>query len=232
MDSYLSKWESEIYGKGKQLSKYTWGEIYYYTNRYFIKDGSSVDVDKLNVLEIGSGTGNNLIYFAQLGMNVYGIEGSKTASNISREKLAEFKNINSEVVTGDFCQSPLPFDDNFFDLIIDRGAIASNFLDNIKVTISECFRMLKKNAMMFTIHFYSDKCDSYGKGRLLEPNTYADVGGSTFEDVPVMHFTNVNEIKQLYKGFCIEHLSENIKRIFLPGQGELVSTFDIIVTKR
>ncbi|MFA6078161.1 MAG: class I SAM-dependent methyltransferase [Candidatus Omnitrophota bacterium] len=226
----LAIWESDIYGKGKQHNKYTWGEVYYYTNRYFLSQHSKVK--GMNVLELGSGTGNNLVYFAGLGMNVYGIEASSTASSIARDRLTKFKNIKSEIICGNFCEQPLPFKSGFFDLILDRGSITHNVLKDIKKVIGESYRMLKSGGMMISIHFFSNKDSRCNNGVKVETGTFKGMGGYAFADVPLVHFSNPEEIRALYKRFNIKFIEEKFAMRHYPYAGEEKSaSFDIIAAK-
>ena len=230
MTDYLDKWESDIYAQGKALNRYTWGEVYYYTNRYFLPRVNLTE--KINILELGSGTGNNLIFFAGLGINAYGIEASATACSIAREKLAEFKNIESTIICDNFCKQPLPFENNFFDLILDRGSITHNVLPDIEKVLSESLRMLKPGGVLLSIHFFSDNDSRFDRGQKLEKNTFKNIGGYTFKDVPLVHFSNLEEIRKLYKQFNLEFVEERTTKRYHPYENEEGATFDIIARKR
>lgn len=230
MTNNIEAWEDKVYAQGKQINKYTWGEVYYYTNRYLLPQLNPNN--GINILELGSGTGNNLSYFASLGFNVYGIEISSTACSIACENLAKFKNSKNRIICDDFCKKRLPFEDNFFDLILDRGSITHNVLSDIKNVLSESYRILKPQGLLFSIHFFSDRDSRFGRGKEVEKNTFKDIGGSTFEDVPRVHFSNLNEIRDLYGKFQLEFVEERITKRFYPYEGEEGASFDIIARKR
>ncbi|HAK89653.1 MAG: hypothetical protein A2077_04895 [Nitrospirae bacterium GWC2_46_6] len=229
MEDSVNQWESNIYSKGKQLNRYTWGEVYYYANRYFFPQISRNE--DINVLELGSGTGNNLIFFAELGMNVYGIEGSSTACAHAQNKIAKYPNIKSKIICGNFCSHPLPFENNSLDLILDRGALTHNFSKEIKNVLTEAYRVLKPGGLFFSIHFFSDKDSRFGKGIEVDYNTFKDTGGKTFEGVPQVHFSNLEEIYELYDGFTFELIEEKSVKRYRPYEGEDSASFDIVAMK-
>ncbi|MFH0771191.1 MAG: class I SAM-dependent methyltransferase [Candidatus Omnitrophota bacterium] len=229
MSNNIEAWETKVYARGKQINKYTWGEVYYYTNRYLLPQ---LDLRKrVNILELGSGTGNNLSYFAGLGFNVYGIEASETACSIAREILAKFENVESRVICGDFCEERLPFEDNFFDLALDRGSLTHNLSPRIKNALSESRRMLKPQGLLFSIHFFSERDSRFGRGTEVEKGTFKDIGGHTFEDVPQVHFSNLEQIREFYADFKLEFVEERLVKRFYPYENEEAASFDIIARK-
>jgi 2-polyprenyl-3-methyl-5-hydroxy-6-metoxy-1,4-benzoquinol methylase len=88
-------WEKDIYAKGQQLNHWP------YTNVVsdIIRLTKGKDRKKLKILEIGCGTGNNLWFAAELGMQVYGLDISETAIQYGKSRLAQlgFKNTDLRV---------------------------------------------------------------------------------------------------------------------------------------
>jgi ubiquinone/menaquinone biosynthesis C-methylase UbiE len=58
--------------------------------------------------------------------------------------------LQGEFVVGDFTK--LPFEDNSFDLVFDRGAIACVNFEGGKKVCSEVNRVLKSEGRFFSIH--------------------------------------------------------------------------------
>ena len=162
---------------GQMMSKYS-------TDRYNLNDRKLVSIlddltlwsapfglmllDKvdyrknINVLDIGSGLGFPLVELSQrLGntCRVYGIDPWNEGIERINQKLDVWNITNVEMVEG-FAEE-LPFDDDFFDLIISNNGI-NNVRDDKKV-FSEINRVSKKNAQLIitvnlpeTMHeFYS-----------------------------------------------------------------------------
>ncbi|MFX0095976.1 MAG: class I SAM-dependent methyltransferase [Candidatus Hodarchaeota archaeon] len=98
-------------------------------------------------LDIGSGPGFPLIELAQrLGntSQVYGIDPWKAAIQRVKEKIHFHQLTNVEIKEG--VAEDLPFEDNFFDLIVSNNGL-NNVQDQIKA-LSECSRVAKPNAQM------------------------------------------------------------------------------------
>ena len=72
---------------------------------------------KVSILEIGCGTGANLGFIAKEGFNCFGIDGSRVAINIAKNKLKREK-LKSELKIGDI--KKLPYKKNTFDCVIDN----------------------------------------------------------------------------------------------------------------
>ena len=133
------QWENQIYAFGLQVNNYPYSDLVsYFFN--FCEPNKIVEKDKYRVLELGSGAGNNAIFFASLGFDVYCIEGSKTACNISLQK-AKTLDVKLTILNDDF--SSISFPDDYFDLIIDRAAIYANTIDHIEKTFDSIYRSLK-----------------------------------------------------------------------------------------
>ena len=47
--------------------------------------------NKVNVLDIGCGGGNNLFFVAEMGLNAYGIDGSENAIKIANRRFKDKK---------------------------------------------------------------------------------------------------------------------------------------------
>jgi SAM-dependent methyltransferase len=106
-----------------------------------------VNLDGLNVLDLGSGTGKNSLFLAERGSNVTGIEISTTAIRIAKER-AKSRNLEADFIHGSIGETFM-FPDESFDLILD--VVSSNSLseEERKVYISESMRTLRINRYMF-----------------------------------------------------------------------------------
>ena len=110
-DSFDNKW-NKIYDDGKQINEFPFSDlISFFYNKF--KENSS----KLNILEVGCGAGNNLEFIAKLGHNVFGIDASEKIIEYTKNKFKE-KNLPGNFSVNKFTE--LPFDDNYFDLIINK----------------------------------------------------------------------------------------------------------------
>jgi len=113
----------------------------------FLKKKEGVKLEKLSVLDLGSGTGRNANFLAELGNKVSGLEISHTALRISKTRAREME-LDVDYQRHDI-GSTYPFDDNSFDLILD--ITSSNSLNEVerKIYLSEASRVLKKGGHFF-----------------------------------------------------------------------------------
>jgi cyclopropane fatty-acyl-phospholipid synthase-like methyltransferase len=107
-------WE-EKYSAG-HAERYPWDCIVTFVYRYYPRDKQKQDV---RILEVGCGAGSNLWFAAREGFDVTGIEGSASAIQYAQERF-KLENLKGDLRVGDF--TALPFTDNTFDLVIDRGS--------------------------------------------------------------------------------------------------------------
>lgn len=92
---FNNNWEKNIYRKKKQINDYPFDWVVSSTKRYL------KNFKKKAVIELGCGTGNNLNLFENLKFKkIVGIEGSKTASKISKKRFKKNKNI--KIINEDF----------------------------------------------------------------------------------------------------------------------------------
>ena len=121
----------------------------------------------VKILDLGCGTGASTWYLAREGFSAYGIDASPTA--IERT-IARFTNeaLRGNFQIGDF--SHLPFQDHFFDCIIDICALQHNSLENAHTIIAEAIRVLKSGGKIFSMlinarsRFAHDSSPFDGKG--------------------------------------------------------------------
>lgn len=200
--SFDKNWENNIYSKGKQLNLYPYDILISIVARKFFNIPKS-ERNKIKVLDIGCGGGNNAKFLAENGFDVYGIDGSETAIKICKKRFKEW-NLKGNFIQGDFLK--LPYKDNFFDLIIDRESLYANCFATIKKTIEEIRKRLRDNGL-FVSFIYSSYHPDRKFGKLIKENTYHDFKeGSCFYKTGVVHFVDIPEISELYSKFKIENI--------------------------
>ncbi|MBK8220147.1 MAG: class I SAM-dependent methyltransferase [Candidatus Obscuribacter sp.] len=148
-------WE-EKYSSG-QVQRYPWDCIVTFVYRHYPRDKERSEV---KILEVGCGTGSNLWFAAREGFNVSGIDGSASAIKYAQERFQE-EGLNGDLRVGDF--TDLPFADNSFDLVIDRGALTCCGLSAGRLAVKEVARVLKPGGF-FHANPYSQRSSSYLAG--------------------------------------------------------------------
>lgn len=205
MSGYSSEWEEKIYKKGKHINRYPYGElISVFFNSLKYLDTQRKNDEKIKVLEIGCGAGNNLWFFAENGFDTYGIDGSESACKEAK-KLCESRNVSVNIQQAYF--DSLPFEDNFVDIIVDREATYCGTKEDIKIWWKEANRVLKKGGLVIMFKFSNHNPDLIKilnneiKATKIEENTYTNIEKGAFKDTGIVHFSTKEEIFELLD-FC------------------------------
>src|SRR5215471_9140595 len=114
----------------------------------------------LRLLDLGSGPGACTWYMSREGFSVAAIDGSETAIERLRARLAK-EHLSVEAKVGDFVR--LPWADAVFDGVIDNVSVCSNPFSTAKLVIREVLRVLKPGGHFLSAAF-TDRCWGYGKG--------------------------------------------------------------------
>jgi SAM-dependent methyltransferase len=92
------------------------------------------------VLDVGCGTGENALYFSQLGHDVVGIDASRLAIEKARAKAGQ-RRLGARFVAGD--ATALPFPDGSFDTSIDSGLFHILSEDDQAALVAGLHRVLR-----------------------------------------------------------------------------------------
>lgn len=184
--SFDEKWD-EIYDDGKQINQFPFSDlISFFYNNY--KKNSS----KLNILEVGCGAGNNLEFLANLGHNVFGIDASEKIIEYTKKNFFD-KNLSGNFSVNEFTE--LPFNDNYFDLIINRAAICHTDLKSANSAISECNRVINENGFFYSTFFTNFNTFKANK---IDFGFY-DKFDDGFQNIGALKFYNIFEITKLFE---------------------------------
>ena len=93
------------------------------------------------LLDIGIGTGLSAEPFKRMGLEIYGVDGSKEMLKICKKK-----GITSNLIQIDLETELLPYEDNFFDIVIANGVLY--FLSNLENVLNEAVRVLKPSGIL------------------------------------------------------------------------------------
>jgi len=145
----------ELRSKGEHLTKYPYSSVISFVFRYSPKDRPR---NLVKVLDLGCGIGNHLWFLAREGFDAYGVDFSEVSINKARELLREF-GVTAKLALCDFTKE-LPYDNQFFDLVIDRGSITCVSFSDAERVVSEVYRVLK-NGGYFLFTPYSKRHGMY-----------------------------------------------------------------------
>jgi 2-polyprenyl-3-methyl-5-hydroxy-6-metoxy-1,4-benzoquinol methylase len=175
-------WEKRYRSEGK-----IWGESPSRTAEYALELFRKNKVKK--VLVPGSGYGRNTRLFSSSGFEVTGIEISATACTMAREFDTISRFYNTSVLDMSFLSEK-------YDAIYCFNVLHLFREEERKLFIRQCIARVKNNGLMFFTVF-SEKEESYSKGREVEKNTFESKPGR-----PTHYFTD-EELREHFKSMEI-----------------------------
>jgi SAM-dependent methyltransferase len=113
----------------------------------FLKKEEKFKIENKNILDLGCGTGRNANYLAEMGNRVIGIEISKTALNLARERAGGL-NLDVDYRLGDIGEE-YDIKDNSIDLILDVTSSNSLNEKGREIYLKEVNRVLKTSGYFF-----------------------------------------------------------------------------------
>jgi len=121
------------------------------------------------VLDLGCGTGRHCVYLAKKGFDVIGIDVSKSALKMGNKWVREERLPNVAFVQG--TMTSIPLGNSHVDAVIGVSVVHHAVKKDIKKTITEVHRILKKNGRFLT-NLASVRDPRYGEGQRVENNTF------------------------------------------------------------
>jgi ubiquinone/menaquinone biosynthesis C-methylase UbiE len=140
------------------------------------------------LLEVGCGTGTDLVRFAQGGAVVTGVDLSSTAIDLARQNFAHASlPARLEVMDGE----ALAFEDNSFDAVYAHGVI--QYTANPGRMIGELYRVLRPGGQAILMVYNQ-------RSWLMALSRFGAVG-LEHEDAPAFHLFTIAEFRQLLRPF-------------------------------
>ncbi len=179
------------------------------------------------ILDIGSGYGKHSIYLSENDFSVTSIDINIQAIEWVREYIDRKGISNINLIQANI--NDLPFKNDIFDGIICSSVIHHQNLEGIKNSISEIYRVLKKDGHIL-IDFMSLNDDSFGLGKEGEKNTF--IGSREGEEDIPHYYTDIDELKELFKDFRDIKVLENEYHITIDSKNKIKSRMlDVIAYK-
>ncbi len=192
----------------------------------------SPDRSAVRILEVGSGTGANLWFVTREGFAAFGVEGSATAADLSRERLetecAGWNRAprNGRVVTGDISQLPWP--DGHFDAVIDSEAVYCNDFAESCAIYREMHRVTAPGGRIF-VRTFATGCWGDRIGEQIGPRRFIADAGPLLGKGP-SRFTSLEELPVLLEPWQIIEI--NLATRTLDGQREVIQEWIVEGTRR
>ncbi|MBN1160364.1 MAG: class I SAM-dependent methyltransferase [Dehalococcoidales bacterium] len=160
-----------------------WGESPSHTAEYALHLFNQNKVKKL--LVPGSGYGRNTILFSASGIKVAGVEISEKACKIARSFDPATRIFNDTVLDMSFLA-------HNYDAIYCFNVLHLFREYDRQLFIDQCIRRIKKQGLMFFTVF-SEKEESFGKGKQVEKNTFESKPGRH------VHYFDEDDLKAHFK---------------------------------
>lgn len=223
MENFNPIWE-EIFTH-RDPSYYPFDNVVSFVFRNYPRDKPK---NKINILEVGCGGGNNMLFLAQEGFNAFGIDGSKRALEIAKNRFSR-AGLKANFIHGDFTE--LPFEEGFFDIVIDRCSIVCvNKIDG-KKAIDQIHRVLLPKGKFF-FNPYSDQHTSCTTASQLANGITIGINKGTLVGNGDLSFYNKNELKTLFsskwsiKNMRLKHFTDQLSDL-----NEIHAEWELIIEK-
>lgn len=207
-----TKWDAILKGQFESggFNKYPTEPIVVFMAKNFFKASNRSEI---RVLELGCGSGCNLVFLSKEGFQAYGIDQSFWALKISKS-LLEANQCSAELITQ--CATSLSFEDNFFDACFESNCIHCNTSEDVGLIFKEIHRVLKPGGKFFGI-LASDRSEDFEKGKEIDAQTF-DFSNSRssegrYDGYPVVHFFNKLELEKHAEQFSSHEFTFMIETI-------------------
>lgn len=189
-------------------NRYAWDNVFRTKGRVFTRPHENMPAIAsflkarlaTRILDLGSGTGRHLVYFARRGFKVYGIDNSSAGIKLARQWLRA-EGLRAWL----FCQDirrRLPFPTRWFDAVIAVQVIHHGRLADIKRIVREIERVIKLGGLIFvTVPALRNQGLQFKR---IEPGTYVPLDGPE-KGLPHHYFTP-RTLRAMFSHFDIQSL--------------------------
>ena len=206
--NYISEWDLKCSDKEAQ-DWYPDEQIVRFLARYVAKK-TGIQSDQIKYLEnqkpvgldLGCGTGRNLVAMCELGINSFGFDLSPVAINFANDWL-KTKKLKANLSHGDI--SRLPFTNEFFDFVICHGVLDHMTQKTRAEGLIEVSRILKPGGFFF-FSLISKKDSAFSYGSFLESDTWLIKDG--FEKNIPQAFFDIDKINTEFSNFNIINVTQ------------------------
>jgi ubiquinone/menaquinone biosynthesis C-methylase UbiE len=176
---------------------------------------------KIKILESGCGSCSNLWMVAKEGFDAYGIDFSPHAIKLGKKMLKKW-NVKAHLNVANMLH--LPFNDNFFEVVLDVFSANCLVLKDYEIFVSEVSRVLKPGGLFFTYtpSVNSDAFKNIGNARKLDKFTLNGIHRKSAPFYGHFHpfrFDSLSELKKVYLKYGLNiRYAEKITRTYNGGK--------------
>jgi SAM-dependent methyltransferase len=225
---FSKEWEDDYIKRknSKAMVSFPWSDVVSLVHRHCCDFFFQAPPSK--ILELGCGTGANIPLFLARGFDYVGIDGSLTAIKMVKEIYPKLL-----FVEQDFTNA-IPFDNESFDLILDRGAITyaeTRLLDNM---FREIHRVLKKGGIFLSVDLFSKEHPSFllsVNDKKIDESTVLNPSFGATKGLGVARFWDYDEITKYFKDFDILYTQHKKVDDMTKEQLHGYACFDVVAKK-
>ena len=193
--------------------------------RFMARNYYSLERTRVKVLDFGCGAGAHTWYLAREGFDTYAFDISETAVKRLRNRL-ETEGLRANVIAADGMN--MPYEDEFFDVIIDNVSILTNRISDIKIMYNGVYSKLKTSGKFITVVF-GKETTGYGTGKEIEPGTYEGIEKGCLQRIGCRHFFEETELKEILQKIGFRNIS--VEFIFYSDRGNIVNQLVAVAEK-
>jgi len=202
-------WE-EKYAHGHAQS-YPWDSIVSFVFRNSPRDRPR---NQISILEVGCGTASNLWFAAREGFSVSGVDASQSAIATAKSRFAA-EGLTGDLRVADF--TALPFSNDSFDLVVDRGAITCVGFADARQTIKEIHRVTRTGGF-FYFNPYPEYLSSRSSGRLDAEGLTQGISAGSMTGVGQICFYGRSQVETMLSEWKVLSLQHTVATDMLqPG---------------
>ena len=161
-------------------------------------------IEAKTILDLGSGSGRHVIYLAQNGFRIFGLDNSPEGINLT-EKWMSSEKVSANIQFQNM-EDLLPYGDAFFDGVISVQVIHHAKIETIRKIIGEITRVLKRKGLLFVT---VPTTNHHHKYKEIETNTIIPLDGP--EKGLLHHYFTPEELREEFKDF--ENISLHIDSV-------------------
>jgi ubiquinone/menaquinone biosynthesis C-methylase UbiE len=190
MKEHVKSWEKN-YQNGR-ANKYPFDEVVSFVLSSYLDNNK----EQYRILDMGCGGGNHVKFLADEGFDYYGVDGSDISIELSKKLLGQ--NFTQKLEVADF--TCLPYEDNFFDGLIDRQSMGHNAKHDIIKILSEIYRVLKKGGK-YHGHVFGLNDDGFLHGEHIGSNDFKNFRSGHFLKAHLVHAFDHKELTEIFATF-------------------------------
>lgn len=200
-------WEIDIYRVGKQMNIWPFSDVV----SSFKRELQVWKNDRPpRVLEVGCGAGNNLWALSSMGYESFGIDIAPSAISFAKNR---FEELNLTVRMSEASMREIPFEDGFFDFVLDRAAITQVSLDEVPDCVAEIHRVLSDYGKLHSFGLFGENHSGRLLGELQDNGSYDNFSGGIFASVGLTTFFNHDLIEGTFSSFSQLEISRRIVEV-------------------